>query len=240
MPFLPSLLEYTPQNLEIKLELIKDNLKDFRIIQKSSDNKIHLHLDFVLQQFAINRNIEPSNSLQIVFNMVNKYFGDQKIVCNCHFMGSFIDIMEILTYLKTKEATKEFNSNWEYMFYFGKDMIGMIGYFDSMNNNKNLKAGLWLDFDEWEILKFSENFFNIKNYLLMTVIAGKSGQKLTSNNRSQALEIIKNNSDLNFTIDGGWSVGDELLELDMESKNKLSIISYSSFWDQFDTMIHGI
>jgi hypothetical protein len=252
MPFLPSLLEYTPQDLESKLVLIKNNPIEFQTIQKAVDEKIHLHLDFVLPDFASERNVQPGNSPKIVFDLIHKYFHEQKVVCNSHFMGSPKDTSQVLEFFQSYN----WNPNWEYILYVGQEFVANFNLFKNSNtsdchlersersylvgentpNKTRLKIGAWLDLDQYDI----KTKFDYQDYLLMTVFAGKSGQKLTPEVRSNCLKVIENNPDINFTIDGGWTVLDELSELNFEQKNKLNVVSYSSFWKEFEKTISGI
>ena len=71
----------------------------------------------------------------------------------------------------------------------------------------------------------------------MTVYAGKSGQKLTEQVRLDTLQLIQKNPGINFTIDGGWAVTDQLEEINLVQKNKLNIVSYSSFWKELDQLL---
>jgi hypothetical protein len=266
MPFLPSLLEYSPQDLQHKLELIRDNPNQFQTIQKSSDGKIYLHLDFVLPEFAANRNVQPGNSPQVVLGLIHQYFQGQKIVCNSHFMGSLKDTAQVLEFFQTYD----WNSNWEYVFYVGPEFVngfedlielkvennpsqlrcqpltdnmsqgnlavpfpskGQLGV--EVPNRIKVKIGAWLDLDQYTL----DSKFELSDYLLMTVIAGKSGQKLTEQVRANTLELVQKNPDLNFTIDGGWAVIDGLNELNLDQKKQLNVVSYSSFWKELEKVI---
>jgi Ribulose-phosphate 3 epimerase family len=235
MPFLPSLLEYSPQNLETKLELIKKYPQVFQIIQKSSDDKQYLHLDFVLPEFAAARDVQSGNSPKIVFDLVTKYFQDQQIVCNCHFMGSANDSTEVLKFFETYN----WNPNWKYILYVDPAFVSQflkLGIVAKGLQNKttNVRIGTWLDLDQYSL----DTKFELTNILLMTVYAGKSGQKLTDEVRSNCLKIVKSNSTIDFTVDGGWSVADETIELNKEQIATLNIISYSSFWNQFLELVN--
>jgi pentose-5-phosphate-3-epimerase len=238
MPFLPSLLEYTTQALEDKLQLVKNHLTEFEAIQKTPDDKICLHLDFVLSEFAMSRNVKPGNDPAVVFGLIQKYFRDQQIVCNCHFMGSAKDTAEVLEFFKAYN----WNPNWEYILYVGQEFVQEFEKQLKLPLAKGLaakltgvtvKIGAWLDLDQYNL----DTKFVFQDYLLMTVFAGKSGQKLTEVVRINTLEAIQNNPDVNFTIDGGWAVTDELNKLNFEQKNKLNIVSYSSFWKEFVNII---
>jgi hypothetical protein len=238
MPFLPSLLEYTPSALEAKLQLIKNHSGEFQAIQKSPDGKIYLHLDFVLQEFAASRSVEPGNGPQVVFDLIHKYFHDQKIVCNSHFMGSEADTAEVLEFLKTYD----WNPNWEHVFYVGQKFVQdfetqlklpLVKGLAAKLTGVTLKIGVWLDLDEYNL----NTKFELQDYLLMTVFAGKSGQKLTEEVRMQTLKIVQKNPDVKFTIDGGWTVTDELNELEPVEINCLNIVSYSSFWKEFEKLV---
>ena len=65
--------------------------------------------------------------------------------------------------------------------------------------------------------------------LLMTVKAGSSGQKMTLETKNQVLEIIQKNPKINFILDGGWQLSD----LEISPKNA-DLVSYSSFWQNFE------
>jgi hypothetical protein len=259
MPFLPSLLEYTPQALETKLQLITSHLAEFQIIQKSPDEKIYLHLDFVLAEFAASRNIEPGNSPDVVLELIHKYFHDQKLVCNSHFMGSAKDTARVLEFFKTYN----WNPNWKFVLYVGHEFVeefekeikplaispsgevheplstpsASLPPLKRGNNQgqipNRIKIGAWLDLDQYDL----NTKFELQDYLLMTVYAGKSGQKLTEEVRLNTLNIIQKNPELSFTIDGGWAINDELKELNLDIKNKLSVVSYTSFWKEFEKLI---
>lgn len=224
MPFLPSLLEYTPQALNDKLGLINNNLLEFRIIQQATDQNIYLHLDFVLPEFASSRNVDFGNNPEVVFKLIHKYFQDQKVVCNCHFMGLEGDYQYVSNFFKSYN----WNPNWRYIMYVGSEFVND---FENLTN-KNVKIGAWLDLDQYHL----HSKFELSNYLLMTVFAGKSGQKLTNEVRSNTLEIVLNNPEVNFTIDGGWAVNDEFKELNLQQKSKLGVVSYSSFWKELEIM----
>jgi hypothetical protein len=262
MPFLPSLLEYTPQDLESRLKLIQSHMSEFQSIQRAVDGKIHLHLDFVLPEFAAERNVQPGNNPEIVFGLIHKYFHDQKIVCNSHFMGSAKDTNEVLEFFQTYQ----WNPNWEYILYVGKEFVeafeneikllvksrsGEVYEPKStpspavpplkrrINQSKfqsSIKIGTWLDLDQYS----TETKFEYKDNLLMTVFAGKSGQKLTEEVRTNCLKVVQSNPEISFTIDGGWTVLDQLNELSNEQKNKLNVVSYSSFWKEIELMKNSI
>ncbi len=224
MLFLPSLLEYSTASLQTKLELIKDNLTKFQAVQKSADQKIYLHLDFVLPDFAASRFVQSGNDPKIVFDLIDSHFYGQKVVCNSHFMGLTNDIKGVLAFFKSYS----WNLNWEYILYVGQEFLQDFEQFKKFDN---LKVGIWLDLDQYNV----ETKFELSDYLLMTVLAGKSGQKLAIDTRSKTLEIVKQNPNINFTIDGGWSVDDEVSELSLKQKNNLSVVSYSSFWKAFES-----
>jgi hypothetical protein len=247
MPFLPSLLEYSPQALELRLQSITEHRSKFQVVQKSPNDRIYLHLDFVLPQFADSRSVEAGNSPEVVLVMIDQYFGDQKVVCNSHFMGLDKDVDEVLKFFETYS----WNPNWEYIFYVGRefladfeskfkiftqDKVNLLGDLhitqSQITVNPKIRVGVWLNFDQYN----AETKFELKDYLLMTVFAGKSGQKLTEQVRLNTLKIVSKNPDVNFTIDGGWTVVDELAEISLEQQNTLAVVSYSSFWKEFEKL----
>jgi hypothetical protein len=218
MPFLPSLLEYSPQNLQARLITILDNKHKFLEFQKSKT--ITLHLDFVLPEFAESRGVTAGNSPEIVFENIRKVFGNQPLILNTHFMGLNGDMGEVFDFLEEFEMESE----WKMTVFVDEK------YINKFNNlaSSRLTVGQWLDLGEYDA---ETELFEGNNYLLMTVVAGKSGQKLTEEVKNTALQIVKNNPEVGFTIDGGWSVDFELTD------PNLNIVSYSSFWKEFEKVI---
>jgi hypothetical protein len=217
MPFLPSLLEYTPQNLESKLKLICSDKESFMKYQKSDDGKIYLHLDFVLPVFALSRDVDHGNLESEVFELLEKYFADDQLYLSIHLMGLDEDLEFSFAFLLDKLSNYVFEYDWVGEIFVAKDFVEE---FITIEECSNFKVGEWLDLGQWN--KDSE-FERDENYLLMTVVAGKSGQKLEEENKNLMFEIAKNNPESNFTVDGGWS-------LESDPKENLKIVSYSSFW----------
>lgn len=220
MPFLPSLLEYSPQELESKLELIRKDKEKFMEFQKSEVGKIHLHLDFVLPEFAISRSVEPGNLESKVFELLEQYFAEDQLYLSIHLMGLQNDLEFSFDFLLDKLSKYVFEYDWVGEIFVPKDYIED---FKTIEECSNFKVGEWLDLGEWD----SETKFEPDhNYLLMTVVAGKSGQKLSDENKALTLEIAEQNPESSFTVDGGWN-------LETQPKDNLQIVSYSSFWNNF-------
>jgi hypothetical protein len=217
MPFLPSLLEYTPQDLESKLKLICSDKESFMKYQKSDDGKIYLHLDFVLPEFALSRGVDRGNLESTVFDLIEKYFADDQLYLSIHLMGLDKDLEFSFDFLLDKLSNYVFEYDWVGEIFVAKDYVEE---FITIEECSNFKVGEWLDLGEWN----KESKFEAdENYLLMTVVAGKSGQKLLEEDKSLMFEIAKNNPESNFTVDGGWN-------LESEPKENFKIVSYSSFW----------
>jgi hypothetical protein len=217
MPFLPSLLEYTPQDLESKLKLICSDKESFMKYQKSDDGKIYLHLDFVLPEFALSRGVDHGNLESTVFDLIEKYFADDQLYLSIHLMGLDKDLEFSFDFLLDKLSNYVFEYDWVGEIFVAKDYVEE---FITIEECSNFKVGEWLDLGEWN----KESKFEVdENYLLMTVVAGKSGQKLLEEDKSLMFEIAKNIPESNFTVDGGWN-------LESEPKENFKIVSYSSFW----------
>ncbi len=218
--FLPSLLEYSTRELENKLNEVKLNQKSF--FEITNQKEINFHLDFVLPDFAESRGVESSLTLEETFKVLEEFFAEERLVLTIHLMGLDKDLENCFEYFKSKN----FNSNWTHIVFVGEE------YFDKWKTDlscfdlPNFTLGIWKDVDEWDE---KSDFSLAKNYLLMTVKAGKSGQKLTEDLIERTLEVSKKNQNIDFVVDGGWSV-------DFESETKLDnlqIVSYSSFWKRF-------
>jgi pentose-5-phosphate-3-epimerase len=205
---LPSLLEYSVESLETKLARLQDK------------KMTSLHLDFVLPQFAKDRNVMTSLSLDSVFSPLGKTNKNQRLHLTIHLMGTIEDLFDSYRFFE-KYA---FNSLWNYK------ILIPVKYIQSWRNQiknkrKNVQIGAWYDLDEWDNVNFSSRQTN----LLMTVKAGKSGQKLTSEIAQKVLLVARKYPHTHFVLDGGW-------EWDFETQlNNTDHVSYSSFWTHVAT-----
>jgi hypothetical protein len=222
MPYLPSLLEYNQKNLNSKLELIKNNLSDFLIFQQSNDNKIYLHLDFVLRDFAASRFVEPSNFIPELFAVLERYFDSQEVYLSIHLMGLERDIDFSLSFLSRILSRYLLEKpKWSGVIFVPLEFKET---FDSIMEVCNFEVGIWFDANEWSL---QSSFTKSTQYLLMTVLAGKSGQILDSQKKLEAYTVARQNKKSKFTFDGGWNVDDQL-------RKNIQIVSYSKFWQEFD------
>ncbi len=207
MIVLPSLLEYSTEQLQQKIEILKT--KDIEELTNQTD--LSLHLDFVMKHFAIDRKVMESISFAEVHDQLMDNFEDRKLNLSIHFMGDVTDLTNIY---KILEET-EFNSDWNYLFLVPQEHIETFEEFA----DDNIEIGIWADLEDWP-----EEPEEDKTYLLMTVKAGLSGQKLTTDTKKKALTYIDEHPNT-FILDGGWSI-------DFESDSEdLFIVSHSSFWN---------
>jgi pentose-5-phosphate-3-epimerase len=217
MKILPSLLEYSEAEI----------IKKIGLLASKSPAPYDLHLDFVFQEFARDRSVMASLTPKTVFTILEIYFAKKKCNLTIHLMGDLSDL-EIAWKFFDKY---QFNSKWDYLIFVPPNNTNLWSNLSS--KHKNLKTGIWLDLDKWMNLRTTEfqEFFSqnkeITNYLIMTVMAGKSGQKLLELNKNKAIELVKENPNLNFILDGGWSTN---LSYDF---NNLSVVSYTDFWKKF-------
>jgi pentose-5-phosphate-3-epimerase len=221
---LPSLLEYSEQELVKKLETIKKDLIDFkRFTSQLDSNQIHLHLDFVLENFAKDRKVMKSLGLEFFFKILLEHFQDFKLVLSVHLMGDTQDLFESYNFLEKYTA----NPNWQYFIFVPEKFTKQ---FETLKlKNPNFKIGIWYDLGDWSVQKIEKN--PIENYLLMTVLAGKSGQKLTTETKQIALDLATSLKTKNFILDGGWQLEDQK----ETTLTNLNMVSYSSFWNSFIT-----
>jgi pentose-5-phosphate-3-epimerase len=200
---LPSLLEYSVESLEKKISLLQDK------------KMTSLHLDFVLPQFAKDRNVMTSLGLDSVFSTLGKTNKNQRLHLTIHLMGTIEDLFEEYKFFE-KHA---FNSLWNYKILIPAKYI-QSWRAQIKKKQKNVQIGAWYDLGEWDNVDFSTRQTN----LLMTVIAGKSGQKLTSEMKKKSLEVARKYPQTHFIFDGGWE-----WDFKTELKN-IDHVSYSSFW----------
>ncbi len=212
MKFIPSLLECSEYDLEKKIDILKKN-------------KYHnIHLDFVGKYFARNRKTLYSLSFKNVFDYLKKYFWNTKCDFSIHLM---LEKEDILDYLKEIQ-TVDISSKWQLSLFISDR------YFDIFVNsliNYDFEFGIWFDKDQWINVDFDNYIVN--NFLLMTVIAGKSGQKLDNKYKKILLEKVKKYKNKNFYADGGWSIDFKINKKNGFDYFNLNIISYTSFWKNF-------
>lgn len=222
---LPSLLEYSKPELDSKLDLVLADLTKFKKLTKQPESILSFHLDFVLENFAKNRKVSPSLDLNILLELLELKFSQLNLDLSIHLMGNKTDLKASLKFL----SQFELNPNFQARIFVP---LEFVPEFEKITNTKkNLTTGVWLDLGEWNQQKIDQA--DLQDFLLMTVLAGKSGQKLTIETKQKSLEIAKNNKDKNFILDGGWSLQDvDKLSINNNFK-QLQLVSYSSFWQAF-------
>ena len=235
---LPSLLEYSAHDLNQRLDKILELLEKKQYFDKVyithdiKDEILYLHLDFVLSQFAKDRNpILASLSPNEVFNCLKLKFPKQKLDLTIHIMGELEDLPKAWQYFETLRKPKQWNMT---LFLPYNQAISWRRTF------KKYKIGAWIDLKQWcdldEATKKSKaKLFDLKyidSVLVMTVVAGKSGQKLTLEVEANLNKLIQKNPQFTtFVIDGGWD--QEKAENFMKKQNppsKVDFVSYSGFW----------
>lgn len=230
MHYLPSTLEYYPDKLKEKLQLVKNNLNLFLATQNptyqnslpSNTQPLYFHVDCVLPQFAKDAKVMTGLNLESNFSILSQYFSQKKLQLSIHLMGTLEDILEIQKFLQSYQ----FNPNWHYTFYLPDNLSNLL-----LNlKNHNVELGIWLDLGNWSETKIVETSKFVDKILLMTVKAGKSGQKLESSTSEKALELAQKFPEQNFIVDGGWSLNQPKW---VEKLYNLQIASYSSFWNVF-------
>ncbi|MBC7472452.1 MAG: hypothetical protein H7196_04315 [candidate division SR1 bacterium] len=213
---LPSLLEYSIEALKAKLKIIIKNRKLIRTLQGQDD--LNLHLDFVLPQFAKDRSIMTSLGLSTTFKTIEQIYKNQNLYLSVHLMGEIEDLFSAYTYFENLKI----NPYWNYL------ILVPEKYLNSWKKlgkklGKNIIVGCWYDLNEWP-----EKFFTQKRMnLLMTVVAGKSGQKLQKSTRDEALKMSEKYPNSHFILDGGWKT-------DAKCGYNTDIVSYTDFWKNID------
>ena len=206
MPILPSTLEYSTISFQKKIDYISKHQQEFKSLAKQEI--LEFHIDLVYPSFAKDRAVMSSISLTDNYKVIESLKSQCKVTI--HFMG-LID-----------------------------DVILLNAELEKLKLNKNIKAEIYLPITIEPIMVKTEwskyHWFDLDQYdkipryetpkiLLMTVIAGKSGQSLTQENKTKALNIVTKRGTANVIVDGGWSIDD--------SKDGIRMVSYSSFWKAF-------
>lgn len=236
---LPSLLEYSQNDLIKRLESInylqnQEQLFDFiKVSEKSKPKTLNLHLDFVLKQFAKDRvPILSSLSLNTVFNLLGDKLDQRKVNLSVHLMGAIEDLTPAWEFFKKYQKPK----NWKITLY-----LPLNHALRWQKEFKKYKIGVWLDLYDWleaDNLKLNMVDLNgISNVLIMTVVAGKSGQSLTPEIQNNLKDFILKQADQNlsqkthYIIDGGWNQEKAKRFLKSFDKSpKMDFVAHGGFW----------
>jgi len=202
-------------SLELRINKVLSDTERFKQITKQVPPFVW-HADFVLPNFAKARNIEPSFDLQTYFDIFTQNYPNSATF-QVHLMGEDVDLQESLSYFQSRHL----NPNWNYQilvrpqnFELWQSIFGV---------HKNVQIGVWYDLGQWENIEV----FDFNLVLLMTVLAGQSGQSLTEKTVNTALNKLDKNYNTFFIFDGGWPVDSQF-----DHKN-LNIVSDTAFWNIF-------
>ncbi len=226
MHLIPSLLEYSPAKLKAKLNLIQGKYKQFLELTTQPKDSLDLHLDFVLDQFAKDRSVMASLGLEAVLTELEDRFSSNKLTLSIHLMGSLEDMRLANEFLQGYT----FNPSWSYQIYIDPDLIPTFRVHELLF--ENVELGIWYDPNDWSDSSTVIPSQSINNYLLMTVVAGKSGQSKSLESVESIIQISKTHPKINFIADGGWKVQDMLEIKTKQNLQNLKIVSYSSFWQE--------
>jgi pentose-5-phosphate-3-epimerase len=223
MHILPSTLEYSRESLEQKLRLVSQNLDNFHRLQGTSD-VIKLHIDVVMRQFAQDRSVMASVDLVTNLELIEQYFADTTVELTIHLMGTAEDLKEAHEFLQKYT----FNLNWTYIIFIPEAFVPTFEVHSLLFDH--VRVGIWYDKGEWSENKCNSWKSRINDYLLMTVYAGKSGQKRSDDDKAKAITLAQSFPDKYIVVDGGWQVGEQE---ELQDFQTLDMVSYSSFWKQF-------
>jgi len=210
--FLPSLLEYSVEELRRKCLFIQQHKAT--VLDLTHQQTLSLHLDSVLPEFAKSRAVMTSLSIQTVLDVLAEFFQDQPLILSIHLMGETEDMIDVYKVFEQYNLPK----HWQITILVSE--TSRLVFETLFANKKHVNVGTWLDLSEWG----QYNFQPKKDYLLMTVLAGKSGQIRKDIDKNAVVAIAKKNAESKFIVDGGWLVDEQFHQKNME------IVSYSSFW----------
>jgi hypothetical protein len=236
---LPSILEYSSFDLNKKiLYLLKNyesqNFRDSAITEARISNftkklikGLSLHLDFVLPQFAKDRGgILASQSLESVFEsfLVAK---DLKLNLTVHLMGELEDMFQAWVFFENLELPETWNLT---LFIAQKYYKVWKNYFVDFD------FGIWLDLDEWYLSDLEEARKSLRGQtkiLIMTVQAGKSGQKLILETKIKLSSLLKQGFSSKYLIlDGGWDQAQATKFVQESEFKNIDFVSYTGFWSK--------
>ncbi len=201
--------------LESRINKVLSDTERFKQITKQTSPFVW-HADFVLPNFAKIRNIEPSFDLETYFDIFIQNYPNSATF-QVHLMGEDVDFQESLNYFQSHPL----NPNWNYQILVRPQDFQL--WQSVFSAHKNVQIGVWYDLGQWENIEI----FDFNLVLLMTVVAGQSGQSITEETINNALIKLDKNQNIFFIFDGGWSVDRQF------SYQNLSIVSDTAFWKIF-------
>jgi pentose-5-phosphate-3-epimerase len=209
---------------------VTQNLNVFRQIQNPNLDiknlpKIGFHVDVVMNSFAKDRKVMASLGLPTFLETLAKNFPTESLDLSIHLMGLTDDLVEADKFLRNYH----FKPSWNYTVFVPEKFVSSFNYHSQIY--PNYRVGIWYDLSQWQESKITHQK-EIEDFLLMTVVAGKSGQKLTQENRQSALDLVQKFPQKKFLVDGGWSVGWK------EDFDNLEVVSYSGFWKEFEKRLN--
>ncbi len=202
--------------LEDRIQQVVSHRERFLKLTRQTE-PITWHADFVLAQFAQQRQILSSFNLPTYFEIFSKNY-PYPATFQIHLMGEDEDMEQSLEFFQTQPANKQ----WQYqIFVRPKDYAYWT---DQLQPFSHCQLGVWYDLGEWETIEQ----FDYPLVLLMAVKAGLSGQSLTESVSNLALTKVIKNPKTRLVLDGGWEITNQL-----PNYPNLCIVSDTSFWLKF-------
>jgi pentose-5-phosphate-3-epimerase len=233
----PSILEYSSESLIYKLKLILKHKYSFqKLANQDKSGSLFIHLDIVAKYFAQSRFVMKSINFETVFKNILQ-LELKNTVFSTHFMTLLDDqkviwkALELLNLHQKELKTK----NVKFIFYLSESLVEPIQSIIKQDNlGSILKLGIWYDKDEW--IKELESLTKNDNHLpllLMTVPAGKSGQKLNNETLYFMNSLLVSQNYKSILIDGGINFKNVNLFKKQNRDNKVDFVSYNAFWQKF-------
>jgi len=241
---LPSLLEYSAHDLNKRLDQIDQLIQRQQFFEKvyledeintldsGQTNPLCLHLDFVLSQFAKDRSpILASLGPNEIINCLKLKFPKTKLDLSVHLMGELEDLPAAWQYFESLRKPQ----NWNMTLFLPYNQA--TGWRRSF---KKYKIGAWLDLSQWyqaqnQMKNVVPKIFDLKyitSLLVMTVSAGKSGQKLTPEVQVALSKMLTQNPQIqHFILDGGWDLAKAQGFMTKNNPQaRVDFVAYSGFW----------
>jgi hypothetical protein len=161
---------------------------------------LQLHIDIILPDFASERSVrsswDPISTCILAMEL--------GIPPTIHIMGDI-------------EETKDIMYELEHSIIPAQSMI-----FTAVGSEfeTRFQHGWWYNLEQWD-----EDMLPTKHSLLMTVHAGKSGQVADPDKKQAAINVARNSRFVTI-LDGGWTIEENQLDL--------NLVSYGSFWRALD------
>jgi hypothetical protein len=198
MSYLPALLVRTEEELAAKLSHVTVDIEEF--METTGQEHHALHVDIILPEFGKTHSSEPTLAYDILLTSIIARFEGERLRLNIHLMGQADEALAVAQWiLANLNDTRVYGEI--YLPFYSYDNLELV-------DHRNWLVGTWYDKSQWDL----ETEFVSGEILLMTVLAGHSGQVGDTTLKQSAHLVADKHPEYNWIFDGGWKKDESPLE----------------------------